>query len=757
MSAPVYIPLTQHPYTGSYRLQRRSSSPHPLPSLDCSAFARTLPQPKTALALVLTLFLLIALVFSRPSRTERELKLLAEGEDPNASFASLYSPDAWEPYEEEGQRVEGGEGGLASWAEKLSNACAEQLVSEGKLCSELDGAFLDTHVDLLWTWTNGSDPLLRRWRAEVTASLSGKVKSGKAAIRQRLTAHHFRDHDELRFSIRSALHAFSSSALRQLHLLTTDLLSNVLFIDLLELSPNITTIVDLPRIGQVPRWLNPSSAFQVTHHSSFFQDETALPTFNSLSIESQLPNMPMSEFLLYLNDDSFLFSNGSMTASDIGAPLLGPVLRIQTDLTVDGVAPSDFAGSKDGEWSSLRHANYLLDRRFGKRSRGYLAHIPKALSTPLLREVGQIWHAELLETSFSRFRGQRIEYQLAFLATHYLIEAHREALLHAFVVARSDRNFDGVLSLAEREELLVELSFDLPVSSSLSPETLRIPFPRRRTRADLPLLLRRAGLPQPGATGVAFSSMDGFGLGSIRGDKPKELLRPVLHLDEADQPADETEEEKAAEGRIACTIDYERCFGADFLDPGKKIEAAALLRRIAQEDPECGDCAIVALVGKSGTQGLSAFLPSCTESSPSSSPASESSPIPPSALFSLSKTSSTSALARSFPSSSPPTCPFARSLAIRRILRYSYILGDSTSRFIGMQNGRVMEIAFKKIKDRQGRGEQLPTFLTLNDDFKSDTASASAQPILEKFFNEQWPDPSPYEKQADDKGEKTKG
>lgn len=116
-------------------------------------------------------------------------------------------------------------------------------------------------------------------------------------------------------------------------------------------------------------------------------------------------------------DDTFLSGDGNLTGADVGAPFLGPAFRIQTDLRVDAASPSSVGASQlhprptcatptdlllagggtDGEWASLRHANWLLNRRFGPRSRGYLAHIPKTMSAPVLHEIGRIWHAELLE------------------------------------------------------------------------------------------------------------------------------------------------------------------------------------------------------------------------------------------------------------------------------------------------------------------------------------------------------------------------
>jgi hypothetical protein len=332
------------------------------------------------------------------------------------------------------------------------------------------------------------------------------------------------------------------------------------------------------------------------------------------------------------------------------------------------------------------------------------------------------------QTSTSRFRGKKREYQLAFLATHFVVEAHREALLHSFIVARSDRNLDGILSLDERRTMLLELGYNVGEGESV--ERLEVPFPRRQTRARLPDLLRRAGIDEPGATAVAFSSMDGFGMGTIPGTSPKKHLRPVLHVDESDTSTDEQEADKAALDRGACSMQLERCFGGDFLSPKKSLAAVDVFRQLASVEPTCGDCVVVALVGKSGPSGLSAFLPDCSSSSSSSSSPSLSSStstfndeIPPPSLFTLSKSAWGDSLPLSLPRSSsssslsPSTCSSARAFSIRRILRYTHTLGDSTSRFVGMQNDRTMKMHFQKMRERKERGEMAPTFLTLSTSF----------------------------------------
>ena len=59
-----------------------------------------------------------------------------------------------------------------------------------------------------------------------------------------------------------------------------------------------------------------------------------------------------------MQDDCFLMCN--LSASDVASPFLGPVFRMQRDLTVTGMAPEHVEGDPDGEWPGLRLSNFLL-------------------------------------------------------------------------------------------------------------------------------------------------------------------------------------------------------------------------------------------------------------------------------------------------------------------------------------------------------------------------------------------------------------
>lgn len=104
-------------------------------------------------------------------------------------------------------------------------------------------------------------------------------------------------------------------------LLTTDLPVDTLLHNLVspatdEEAPEPSSLASTSRVGQVPTWLDDTSLqpsnsphLKMVHHTSFFDDLGNLPCFNSLAIESQMPNLESeTEFALYLNV-SFLYFN----------------------------------------------------------------------------------------------------------------------------------------------------------------------------------------------------------------------------------------------------------------------------------------------------------------------------------------------------------------------------------------------------------------------------------------------------------------
>lgn len=70
------------------------------------------------------------------------------------------------------------------------------------------------------------------------------------------------------------------------------------------------------------------------------------------------------------------------------------------------------------------------------------------------------------------------------------------------------------------------------------------------------------------------------------------------------------EEVTNGEKKIACSMDVAQCFGEHFVEEGgEDMSVEDVFKRIAFENPRCGDCVMQSLLGASGKSGFSAFLP----------------------------------------------------------------------------------------------------------------------------------------------------
>lgn len=192
----------------------------------------------------------------------------------------------------------------------------------------------------------------------------------------------------------------------------------------------------------------------------------------------------------------------------------------------------------------------------------------------------------------------------------------RSRSLWSFLVARSDPDRSCTYSQAERRALLSSLGHDLDSTSSSL--VLNISAPKRRTLADLPRRHDQVGLPNPLETTLDFSSHDGYAfLGLERTTSvPRTSAWPSVaaKTSTSSSPA-------APPTAPVCALDLVDCFGDDFLSLASTgvSSVSATFRRIAFDKPQCGDCVIALLVGKSGDAGLEAFLPPASEDDAASS------------------------------------------------------------------------------------------------------------------------------------------
>ncbi|KAG8712426.1 Xanthine phosphoribosyltransferase 1 [Ceratobasidium sp. 395] len=309
----------------------------------------------------------------------------------------------------------------------LPLSCLEDTVVRGEPCTSRDARQSSPMLDVVWTFVNSTDPLHFRARRIAEMSEVRFVELPRGAKKVGAEDRLFREHDELRHSIRSVQANFRGS--KAYHILASDFPFPVCNSS----DPSV-------RLGQVPqwlaldkRWVDKEINLDLIHHSEFMSDYRQA-TFSSLSIESQFANLNVSEAFIYMNDDIFFMA--PLTSWDFYTYAYGPVLRMQSDLMVP---PTNRETRKaNGEWQTLQYSNKLLGDRFGQRYRPYTTHEAKTLVKSMVDEVTITWHSELHHTGQQRFRlnpDARDAY-LPFLATHWTVERHREALLWSWVVAR---------------------------------------------------------------------------------------------------------------------------------------------------------------------------------------------------------------------------------------------------------------------------------------------------------------------------------
>jgi len=162
-----------------------------------------------------------------------------------------------------------------------------------------------------------------------------------------MTERRHREHDELRYSIRSIFKYFARGFSR-IHILASDFYNGTAW------------------VGQVPTWLDLEAAKQhgvsMVYTSELYRDNREnLPVFNSLALESKLAAVPSSnDVMLYLNDDMFLASEH--TVSDFWNPLTGLDINLDRNIFVPNqdASISEFQNDWNSEWVALRYSNNLL-------------------------------------------------------------------------------------------------------------------------------------------------------------------------------------------------------------------------------------------------------------------------------------------------------------------------------------------------------------------------------------------------------------
>ncbi|GAK66960.1 uncharacterized protein PAN0_015d5185 [Moesziomyces antarcticus] len=458
------------------------------------------------------------------------------------------------------------------------SACWEQWFSKGTVCVRPPKQWTEqAKLDLVWTWSNSS----------LTPQAHDRIDPARAS-----SSHsHAEASDFLRYSFRSAQqhmhHGFG-----RVTLLTPDLPKDKLATPALEAcTRSYSDAQGVSRNGQRPCWLATEDrvfeAPQLLHNRQVGCSPGSLATscsghwidqdepYSSALLAAQAPGLSDVRLLVAPHH---VFAR-PVSASDFWSPLYGATYRFDPEVPSAGASPT--AGEE-----ALQKPNALLDARFGARPRRKLRDLPVPVSASILAEMRHIWPDVLRLTP----EAKSTTFDFGFLAAHYVLERHREALLWSFMVAKHDRDADGVFSAAEAEALLKDLNIDAHRAYAAP----QVEVPRRGTRsaATVASNLRRAQMPERLGKESMMSSMDGLAFLIPRSSDAQEGAA----AEEAQPPVCRLERECVKPLLDAVT-------GSD------RPRVSEVLRRVAFQAPMCGDCMLTHLVGQSGEQGLSAFLP----------------------------------------------------------------------------------------------------------------------------------------------------
>ncbi|CCO28096.1 3-O-alpha-D-mannopyranosyl-alpha-D-mannopyranose xylosylphosphotransferase OS=Cryptococcus gattii serotype B (strain WM276 / ATCC MYA-4071) GN=XPT1 PE=3 SV=1 [Rhizoctonia solani AG-1 IB] len=591
----------------------------------------------------------------------------------------------------------------------IADVCVESAITEGNLC--VAHAVSNPKLDVVWTFANGSGVLHEKWRkvrqVQQRLQRTGTLapRAARATTRQVTAGTEkklFRDHDELRHSMRSVLQHFRPHT-SQFHLLTSDFAFP---------SCNPDDHAGW-RLGQIPQWLSLDNAYKwkdggvhlsVVPHAKFFGESYRYTTFNSLAIESQFGHLNVSDAFIYLNDD-FYFS-ADLSPWDFYTQSYGLVLRMQSDLLVSSLV--DGAQPSGGEWHSLEFSNRLLSDRFGLRKRPYVIHEAKALKRSLINEISLIWSAELAETASHPFRTDPLlrDAHMGFMSAHFVVERWREGLLWSWIIAKlggKGDEWDAVTSVQAWRELGgnhttpdMTLIVDTPSRDSLSSERLA------EAQAAVP------GAHIKHSTEYSFTSQDGYPytfLGDYGMGHWPRFPTQYMH----------------------CAIVFSKCF------PTELSSASDMFKHVAFKEPQCGDCIIQALVGASGRLGLSAFLPPMTHGAKNIE-ALKQGVIPHLPLVSDYRTGDFSLKAVVGDSTAD-----VRLWTAKMLQRYRFVIGDTPSVFAMVKSASDAEVTFKSIK-----ADPSIALLCLNDDIRGGEAEA-ADKSLRHEQEKRWPHAAAWE------------
>ncbi|SDK28936.1 stealth conserved region 3 domain-containing protein [Streptomyces indicus] len=220
-------------------------------------------------------------------------------------------------------------------------------------------------IDAVYTWVDGADiGWLERKNAVLAAMGIATEDAATSAAR-------FRNRDELRYSLRSI--DMYAPWIRNIYLVTD---------------------------RQVPPWLDTSHPrVRVVDHSEIFRDHSALPTYNSHAIESQLHHIDgLAEHFLYFNDDVFVGRTLQPSAFFHGN---GQAKHFMSPTSVPMSAPSY---EDEFNISAAKNNRALIQAYFGQTLVHSFLHAPHPLRRSVLEDIETHFKEAVYTVSRNRLR-----------------------------------------------------------------------------------------------------------------------------------------------------------------------------------------------------------------------------------------------------------------------------------------------------------------------------------------------------------------
>nr|CDI52333.1 conserved hypothetical protein [Melanopsichium pennsylvanicum 4] len=636
----------------------------------------------------------------------------------------------------------------------LSDACIEEWVVQhvwGPACNDTDLSS-ELKFDAVWAWVNGSDPAQILARNDYRPSSPINVDA----------AHRYADHNELLYSMRSVWKNFGGQdgTVSKMHIMASAYPLPKQTVKELRRSEGEDTAI---WAGQVPFWLNASSLdgkdskVDLHHDAEYFAPmqldgdksltakETdawrsqTLPSFNSLAVESQLYNLPnpSSDNLLYLNDDFFILAPS--TVSDLTSPLFGTVIKSDTRF-FSFYRPSEHPFQRlwnpAGEEVGIKRAAWILGQRFPMRTLPYITHHPRSLSLPLLKEAAQTFPAAFSDTTLARFRAQKEvpdSIQAFFLASWYIVERHREALLWSWAVAKWGGT-KGQISAQTKRAMWNELKEAQNANDNTDKISIRRPV--RKSRDQDKLAFNAAAVPEPANTEYSFTSQDGHALSYLDWSWSWERSRngyPDLSAGVSSRGHARSWFQSSTNSKKVCQISYSQCFSPKLEDE----RADTFFKRVAFSQSKCGDCILAALLNASGRSGISAFLPLTSATvrvSAEFEQLGSRAHLPLTERWSETDFSLNSIL----PLGNGGMEISLRTWCTRLIQRYSYVLGSTPSTFYKVEYASRLPSQLDAVDTTLGTREPT-TYVCLNDDIKEGfEGTQKLNNIMKHWFAKHW-------------------